>query len=141
SSPWGPSLVVLLVLLAGLLTPSGLAGLPGQAASGAEHPPAALGRAAARPAATLCALLGDINCDGIVDLLDYGLWRQAFGATNCGNPADLNGDCFVDILDYGIWRQNFGHVAPTVTPTVAVTPTTTATPTVTATPTATPTPS
>src|SRR5581483_6233068 len=36
---------------------------------------------------------------------------QNFGATNCGNPADLNGDCIVDIRDYGIWRQNFGHTA------------------------------
>jgi hypothetical protein len=53
-------------------------------------------------------LLGDINSDGIVDIRDYGLWRQAFGATTCGNPADLNGDCIVDIRDYGIWRQNFG---------------------------------
>ena len=50
-SPLGPSLVVLLVLLAGLLPPSGLAGLSGPAAPGAEHPPAALGAAAAPAAA------------------------------------------------------------------------------------------
>ena len=34
-------------------------------------------------------LLGDINNDGIVDIRDYGIWRQQFGATDCGNPADL----------------------------------------------------
>jgi hypothetical protein len=56
-------------------------------------------------------ILGDINCDGIVDIRDYGIWRQNFGQTNCGNPADLNGDCIVDIRDYGIWRANFGHTA------------------------------
>src|SRR3954447_15111873 len=116
-SQWGPSLVVLLVLLAGLLTPSGLAGLSGPAVSSAEHPLAAAGWAAARPAPAQCALLGDINCDGIVDVLDYGLWRQAFGATDCGNPADLNGDCIVDVRDYGIWRQNFGQTGPPLTPT------------------------
>jgi hypothetical protein len=55
--------------------------------------------------------LGDINCDGIVDIRDYGIWRQNFGQTNCGNPADLNGDCIVDIRDYGIWRANFGHTS------------------------------
>ena len=62
-------------------------------------------------------LLGDINNDGIVDIRDYGVWRQQFGATDCGNPADLDGDCIVDIRDYGIWRQNFGQTGPTVTPT------------------------
>jgi hypothetical protein len=62
------------------------------------------------PGATPC-ILGDINCDGIVDLRDYAVWRQQFGATNCGNVADLNHDCLVDIRDYGIWRANFGHTA------------------------------
>jgi MYXO-CTERM domain-containing protein len=68
-------------------------------------------------------ILGDINCDGIVDIRDYGIWRQNFGQTNCGNPADLNNDCIVDIRDYGVWRQNFGHTAGaaarTATPTAA----------------------
>jgi autotransporter-associated beta strand protein len=56
-------------------------------------------------------ILGDINCDGIVDIRDYGIWRANFGQTNCGNPADLDGNCIVDIRDYGIWRANFGHTA------------------------------
>jgi hypothetical protein len=54
---------------------------------------------------------GDINLDGIVDVRDYGIWRQNFGQTNCGNPADLDGNCTVDIRDYGIWRQHFGQVS------------------------------
>jgi hypothetical protein len=70
------------------------------------------------PTATPC-LLGDINCDGIVDIRDYGIWRQNFGQTNCGNPADLNGDCIVDIRDYGIWRANFGHTGPGAPPVTA----------------------
>src|SRR6185436_2795051 len=55
---------------------------------------------------------GDFNHDGFVDLLDYGVWRQNFGATNCGNPADANGDCLVDIRDYGLRRQHFGEGTP-----------------------------
>jgi hypothetical protein len=55
---------------------------------------------------------GDINGDGFVDIRDYGVWRQQFGATNCGNAADLNGDCLVDIRDYGVWRQHFGEGTP-----------------------------
>jgi len=54
-------------------------------------------------------VVGDINRDGIIDIRDYGIWRQNFGATDCGNPADINADCIVDIRDYGIWRQNFGR--------------------------------
>jgi autotransporter-associated beta strand protein len=66
-------------------------------------------------------ILGDINCDGIVDIRDYGLWRQHFGesagaATSNGRTGaaligDLNNDGIVDIRDYGIWRANFGHMA------------------------------
>src|SRR6476620_10958790 len=132
--PWWPRLVALLVLLAGLLVSSGPSGQPSEVASAAPQPQATVQRGAGRAPASP-TLLGDINNDGIVDIRDYGIWRQQFGAADCGNPADLNGDCIVDIRDYGIWRQNFGQTGPTVTPT----PTGTATPTTTATPTMTPT--
>jgi MYXO-CTERM domain-containing protein len=72
--------------------------------------PTATATPTATPSATPC-ILGDINCDGIVDIRDYGIWRQNFGQTNCGNPADLDGNCIVDIRDYGIWRANFGHTS------------------------------
>src|SRR5438874_13241269 len=110
---WGSRLVVPLVLLAALLAPSDLSGRPTEAAP--ATPPAqataqpgpvrtatpatpqaqaAVQRGPARAFARV-ALLGDVNGDGIVDIRDYGLWRQAFGATECGNPAELNGDCIV----------------------------------------------
>jgi hypothetical protein len=83
-------------------------------------PPAATDqRAIVRPQGPRCDIgavelalpTGDINGDGIVDVRDYGIWRQNFGQTNCGNPADLDGNCVVDIRDYAIWRQSFGQVA------------------------------
>ena len=32
-------------------------------------------------------ILGDINCDGIVDIRDYGIWRQNFGHTADAAPS------------------------------------------------------
>jgi hypothetical protein len=53
---------------------------------------------------------GDINKDGIVNIFDYNILLQNFGATNdCQNSADLNGDCAVNIFDYNILLQNFGR--------------------------------
>src|SRR4051812_7153461 len=155
---WWLRLVAPVLLLTALFAPSGASGRSSGeprpraatgrwsegAASGVRVPGAirsereSVGRGAAAVAAPL-ALVGDINGDGIVDIRDYGIWRQAFGATNCGNPADLSGDCIVDIRDYGIWRQHFGETGPTVTPTAPATSTTTPIPTATPTPTVTPT--
>jgi uncharacterized repeat protein (TIGR01451 family) len=70
------------------------------------------GAATVTPTATPTCILGDINCDGIVDIRDYGLWRASFGQQGAGNRADLNGDGIVDIRDYGIWRQHFGEGTP-----------------------------
>src|SRR5207249_9241381 len=129
--------VALLVLLAGLFAPSGATGRPSEAAPATPPPQATIQRGAGRVGLS-STLLGDINNDGIVDIRDYGIWRQQFGATDCGNPADLNADCLVDIRDYGIWRAQFGQTGPTPTliPTATVTPTATPTTTPPATPTA-----
>jgi hypothetical protein len=54
------------------------------------------------------ALTGDLNSDGVVDIFDYNIFLQNFGAINCGNVADLNGDCKVNIFDYNILLENFG---------------------------------
>src|SRR5215471_16277146 len=114
--PW----LALVVLLAVLAVASLPAGLPSEAAQ--ATPPARPtvprtgGRAGQSP-----TLLGDINNDGIVDIRDYGLWRQQFGATGCGNAADLNGDCIVDIQDYAVWRVSFGQTGSTLTPTPTAT--------------------
>src|SRR4051812_50114922 len=133
-SRWWPRVVVLLVVLAVVLVPGGISGPPSEAAQATPQAQATAARGAGR-AGQSPTLLGDINNDGIVDIRDYGIWRQNFGQTNCGNPADLNGDCIVDIRDYGIWRAQFGLTGPTLTPTLAVTATLSGTPTGTVTPT------
>lgn len=50
---------------------------------------------------------GDLNNDGIVNVLDLGLFRAAFGK-NTNPNADFNGDDIVNVLDLGLFRQMFG---------------------------------
>lgn len=49
----------------------------------------------------------DLNNDGIVNQLDSGLFRAAFGSNDAN--ADFNGDGIVNQLDAGIFRSQFGR--------------------------------
>ena len=59
----------------------------------------------------------DMNHDGVVDGLDYGILQNNYEHTNCSdvnswcNWADANKDRIVDGLDYGIWQNNYGHTS------------------------------
>jgi Dockerin type I domain len=63
--------------------------------------------------APVFALTGDVNGDGIVDLKDVMLVKNAFPSTPSSpdwNPAaDLNHDNRVDLADIFIVYTNFGH--------------------------------
>lgn len=51
----------------------------------------------------------DMNHDGNVDMADYELFIQYFGATNdCASEADFDQNCMVDIFDYNILVAQFG---------------------------------
>jgi hypothetical protein len=55
---------------------------------------------------------GDANGDCSVDIEDFHLWRNAYGATPGSegwNPhVDFTRDRLVDIADYAVWRENQG---------------------------------
>ncbi len=55
-------------------------------------------------------LPGDYNHDGIVDSLDYLVWRNSVGSTVL-LAADGNNDGIVNATDYTYWRQRFGQTA------------------------------
>ncbi|MEM6750594.1 MAG: FG-GAP-like repeat-containing protein, partial [Planctomycetota bacterium] len=64
-------------------------------------------------------LPGDANGDGVVDLLDFDILAQNFGApgNGLGTPngsadGDFNGDGVIDLLDFDILAQNFGASSP-----------------------------
>lgn len=60
-------------------------------------------------------LPADFDDDGDVDLIDYGIWSGAYGASAAG---DANGDGVSDAADYTLWRDQLGS-GPTL-PAVAV---------------------
>ena len=49
----------------------------------------------------------DLNQDGRVNTIDFGIFKQAFGKTTNPN-ADFNGDGRVNTVDFGIFKQLFG---------------------------------
>lgn len=54
-----------------------------------------------------CNLVGDLNGDGRVNLIDFGLFRENYGAVG-SNIADLNSDGRVNLIDFGLFRSNYG---------------------------------
>jgi fibronectin-binding autotransporter adhesin len=52
-------------------------------------------------------LPGDFNYNGVVDMADYVVWRNAH--TTIDPRADANGDGRVDDTDLAVWRSNFGR--------------------------------
>jgi hypothetical protein len=51
---------------------------------------------------------GDYFVDGVVNQMDYVVWRQNLGSTTVLD-ADGNLNGIVDTADYGIWRKNLGR--------------------------------
>lgn len=73
------------------------------------------------------AVIGDINSDGKVDIVDIGIVIDNYGRSPIPNPkTDLNSDSKVNIVDIGIVIDNYGKVSnPTPTPSRTGTPGTT----------------
>lgn len=88
----------------------------GTGAAGAPTPkptptptPAPITTRSPSPIATLSTLLGDVNGDGRVDIIDIGIIIDSYGKAPIPNPkADVNHDGVVDIIDIGIVIDNYG---------------------------------
>ena len=53
--------------------------------------------------------LGDANCDGKVDIVDFELWRREFTREVSTTLSDFNGDAKIDIIDFELWRKSFSN--------------------------------
>jgi hypothetical protein len=59
----------------------------------------------------LLAVAGDYDHSGLVNSLDYIVWRQSFGSAS-SLDADGNINGVVDAADFVIWRKNLGKSLP-----------------------------
>jgi len=57
----------------------------------------------------ICILIGDIDCDSVVNILDFQVLNNNFGTADLAS--DLNGDGIVNILDFQILSNNFGKTS------------------------------
>jgi hypothetical protein len=55
---------------------------------------------------------GDLNGDGVVNVIDFGLFNLAYGTLCSGCGEDLNGDGVVNVLDFGIFASVYGTSCP-----------------------------
>ncbi|MEZ6099378.1 MAG: hypothetical protein R3E01_10430 [Pirellulaceae bacterium] len=58
--------------------------------------------------------IGDYNLNGIVDTVDYTVWKDAFGST-LTLFADGNDNDVIDAADYTVWKDHFGDLVPGAT--------------------------
>ena len=75
-----------------------------------ELNPAEIARLAMTPGQAITRIAGDANGDGNVDLADFVILRNTFGADRYAgfSTGDFNGDNAVDLQDFVILRNNFG---------------------------------
>ena len=61
------------------------------------------------PTVVLCARKGegDANCDGLINILDFEIWRREFLGIDSTTKADFDSSGGITILDFEIWRRGF----------------------------------
>lgn len=53
---------------------------------------------------------GDFNTDGVVNIVDYTVWRNNLGAST-SLPNDTTGEATVGTAQYELWKDNFDNTA------------------------------
>ncbi len=54
---------------------------------------------------------GDFDGNGIVNSLDFNLWKQAGAGVNQYSPADADGNGIINSLDFNLWKANSSKIS------------------------------
>jgi len=54
---------------------------------------------------------GDFDGNGIINSLDFNLWKQSGAAVNSYSPADADGNGIINSLDFNLWKANGSKVS------------------------------
>ncbi|OGK17409.1 hypothetical protein A3D80_04640 [Candidatus Roizmanbacteria bacterium RIFCSPHIGHO2_02_FULL_40_13b] len=49
---------------------------------------------------------GDFNCNGVIDLVDFNVFRIEYTGQSLTKDSDSNADGKVDLIDFDNWRKN-----------------------------------
>lgn len=58
-----------------------------------------------------CMISGDFDGNGIINSLDFNLWRQAGAAVNSYSPADADGNGIINNQDFNLWKANGSKIS------------------------------
>ncbi len=54
---------------------------------------------------------GDFDGNGIINSLDFNLWKQSGAAVNSYSPADADGNGIINSLDFNLWKANSSKIS------------------------------
>lgn len=54
---------------------------------------------------------GDFDGNGIINSLDFNLWKQEGAAVNSYSPADADGNGIINSLDFNLWKANGSKIS------------------------------
>lgn len=54
---------------------------------------------------------GDFDGNGIINNLDFNLWKQAGAGVNQYSPADADGNGIINSLDFNLWKANSSKIS------------------------------
>lgn len=54
---------------------------------------------------------GDFDGNGIINSLDFNLWKQSGAAVNSYSPADADGNGIINSLDFNLWKANGSRIS------------------------------
>ncbi|MEM1119705.1 MAG: matrixin family metalloprotease [Bacteroidota bacterium] len=54
---------------------------------------------------------GDFDGNGVINSLDFNLWRQSGAAVNSYSPADADGNGIINSLDFNLWKTNGSKIS------------------------------